>query len=118
VSCADYDDISSEIACYTQHMSSLITSCINCCLFRACEKYAAAKLLVECVMMTASEPSDKRVLQGFAQMFADQYSQCEKSRAGLLEYGEGAVGSQQQHAFLPTSTSSPDNSYRHRSISH
>jgi hypothetical protein len=101
-------------------MSSLITSCIDCWLFRACEKYAAAKLLVECVMMTASEPSDKRVLQGFAQMFADQYSQCEKSRAGLLEYGEGALGSQQQqqHAFSPTSTSSLDNSYRHRSISH
>ena len=77
---------------------------------RACEKYAAAKLLVESVLVTASEPSDKRVLQGFARMFADQFTQCEKAKTSLLEYGEAKVGS-------PASTSSVE-SYRNRSISH
>mmetsp|Transcript_12369 Transcript_12369/g.18759 ORF Transcript_12369/g.18759 Transcript_12369/m.18759 type:complete len:905 (+) Transcript_12369:100-2814(+) len=80
-------------------------------LTTACERYNTAQLLIECVLMTASDPSDRRVLQGFAQMFSDQYSQCEKSKIALSNDSE-------QKAHSPGSASSVESSMsRHRTSS-
>mmetsp|Transcript_2785 Transcript_2785/g.4199 ORF Transcript_2785/g.4199 Transcript_2785/m.4199 type:complete len:95 (-) Transcript_2785:241-525(-) len=81
-------------------------------ILRACERYSKARLLIECVLMTASDPSDRRVLQGFAQMFSDQYNQCEKSKVALA-YDSG------QKAQSPVSASSLESSSvsRHRTTS-
>lgn len=58
----------------------------------ACAHYWDAKLLVECVLLSASEAGDRRVLQGYAKMFLDQFVVCEKSSA-LLDYDRGGGGS-------------------------
>ena len=51
--------------------------------FRACDHYKNAKLLIESVLITASDPSDRRVLTGFAQMFAEQFAVAEHSKSVL-----------------------------------
>ena len=60
---------------------------------RACEKYMSAKLLVECVLLTASDPTDRRLLQRYAQMFADQITLCEQSKSAFLKFGDTPPGS-------------------------
>jgi hypothetical protein len=57
----------------------------------ACDYYWDAKLLVECVLLSASEAADRRVLQGYAKMFLDQFVVCEKSSA-LLDYDRSSIG--------------------------
>lgn len=57
----------------------------------ACDHYWDAKLLVECVLLSASEAGDRRVLQGYAKMFLDQFVLCEKSNA-LLKYDDPGKG--------------------------
>lgn len=59
--------------------------------YRACDHYWDAKLLVECVLLSASEAGDRRVLQGYAKMFLDQFVLCEKSNA-LLKYDDPGKG--------------------------
>jgi hypothetical protein len=62
-------------------LSPLLTSPLS--LSRASERYQAAKLLIDCVLMTASESSDRKVLQQFIQLFSDQISLCEESKSML-----------------------------------
>ena len=45
-------------------------------LQQACDSYTSARLLIEGVMMTATEPSDRATLQHFAHTFGEQYTQC------------------------------------------
>ena len=75
----------------------------------ACDHYWDAKLLVECVLLSASEAADRRVLQGYAKMFLDQFVLCEKSGA-LLEYDRGGAGRsyEQKSVHSPGSNSSFD----------
>ena len=67
--------------------------------YSACAHYWDAKLLVESVLLSASEAGDRRVLQGYAKMFLDQFVVCEKSSA-LLEYDRG--GNSYEHKSLPS----------------
>ena len=64
---------------------------------------------MECVLLTASEASDRRVLQGYSKMFSDQFVVCEKSNA-LLDYDRNLVGKSYEYksANSPGSNSSFD----------
>lgn len=75
----------------------------------ACDHYLDAKLLVECVLLSASEAADRRVLQGYAKMFFDQFTLCKESST-LLEYdGKTAAGKSADHkSFSPGSNCSVD----------
>ena len=81
---------------------------------RACEKYVSARLLIECVLLTASDPADRRLLQGFAQMFADQFTRCEQSKNMLLEFGDSSSA---QKANSPVFASTIE-ATSHRTLSH
>jgi hypothetical protein len=64
----------------------------------ACDHYWDAKLLVECVLLSASEAADRRVLQGYAKMFLDQFVVCEKSCASLeYDHSSGGIGRSYEH---------------------
>lgn len=86
-------------------------------IYRACTHYWDAKLLVECVLLSASEPADKRVLQGYAKMFLDQFVVCEKSST-LLDYSHGGVsiGGRSFEHKSPGSYSSFDSQVSHHSM--
>jgi hypothetical protein len=45
---------------------------------RACDDYSNAMLLIEGVMMTATEPADRATLQHLSQAFHGQYQHCQE----------------------------------------
>jgi len=45
-------------------------------LFNASSQYEKARLLVESVLMTTESSSDKKILQSFAETFAQQQNHC------------------------------------------
>lgn len=75
----------------------------------ACTHYWEAKLLIECVLLSASEATDRRVLQGYAKMFLDQFAVCEKS-GELLDYDHNSnIGTRAKgYSHSPGSNSSFD----------
>jgi len=74
----------------------------------ACTHYWDAKLLIECVLLSASEATDRRVLQGYAKMFLDQFAVCEKS-GELLDYDRSNIGTRAKgYSHSPGSNSSFD----------
>lgn len=50
---------------------------------RASQHYQVARILIDCILMTASESSDRKVLQQFIQMFTDQQTVCQESKSML-----------------------------------
>jgi hypothetical protein len=76
----------------------------------ACEHYWDAKLLMEGVLLSASEAADKRILQGYAKIFLDQFVICEKSKNSLLDYERVGVAKSYENksSFSPGSASSID----------
>ena len=74
-----------------------------CC--SACELYKNAKSLVESVLITASDPSDRRVLSGFAQMFAEQFAVADHARS-VLEGTEAMYVPAKESTERPTSMAS------------
>lgn len=59
------------------------------------------------MLLSASEAADRRVLQGYAKMFLDQFSVCQKA-IELLDYDRGSLGrgSFDHKGFSPGSNSS------------
>lgn len=74
-------------------------------LKNACELYKNAKSLVESVLITASDPSDRRVLSGFAQMFAEQFAVADHARS-VLEGTEAMYVPAKESTERPASTAS------------
>jgi hypothetical protein len=53
-------------------------------LHSACEHYCTALLLVEGIMLTASDPADKKVLRSYADAYKSQYCACQQRSSQLM----------------------------------
>lgn len=50
-------------------------------IYSACRSYKSAKLIIECIGITASSPTDRKILSEFAQSLENCVKKCEETKS-------------------------------------